>query len=162
MPDSLYDRDILVWCDQQAEQLRRLAAGERPNAPIDWENVIEELESVGRSELRSCASLLRQAIVHLMKLAIWPDKSSAEHWRDETYVFLRDTQQAFTPSMRERLDLAREYRAAMIELNRKSEHGRVGPWLPQTCPYTLDDLLDPDLTVEALVVRLGTAGSAGQ
>ena len=56
MPDGLYDQDVLVWSDQQAELLRRLAAGERVNDAVDWANVIEEVQDVGQSQLRSCIS----------------------------------------------------------------------------------------------------------
>ena len=157
MPDSLYDRDILVWCDQQAEQLRRLAAGERPNAPIDWENVIEELESVGRSELRSCASLLRQGIIHLMKIALWPENPAVPHWREEAATLLRDAGQAYTPSMRQRLDIGREYQAAMVELNRTSEHGRIGAPFPPDCPFALDDLLSRGAGIDVLAAQMRPA-----
>ena len=47
MPDGLYDCDALTWSDQQAELLRRLAAGERVNDQLDWPNIIEEIEGVG-------------------------------------------------------------------------------------------------------------------
>ena len=45
--NDLYDEDVLLWSEQQAALLRRLAAGERVNEQIDWENVIDEVESVG-------------------------------------------------------------------------------------------------------------------
>jgi hypothetical protein len=41
------DADVLLWYEHQANLLRRLAAGERVNDRIGWENVIEEVESVG-------------------------------------------------------------------------------------------------------------------
>ncbi len=37
MPDGLYDSDTLIWSETQADLLRRLAAGERVDADIDWE-----------------------------------------------------------------------------------------------------------------------------
>jgi hypothetical protein len=46
MPDSLYDTDVLVWSEHQADLLRRLAKGERLAETIDWENVIEEVEAL--------------------------------------------------------------------------------------------------------------------
>ncbi len=49
--NDLYEEDILTWSERQAELLRRLAAGERVNDQVDWQNVVEEVESVGRSEL---------------------------------------------------------------------------------------------------------------
>ena len=47
---DLYKDDILLWSEQQAELLRRLAAGEHVNAQVDWENVVEEIESVGSEQ----------------------------------------------------------------------------------------------------------------
>jgi hypothetical protein len=49
---DLYDDDILLWSERQAALLRRRAANE-----LDWENIAEEIEDVGCSELRSCRSL---------------------------------------------------------------------------------------------------------
>ena len=46
---DLYEADILAWSENQAALLRRLATGERVNNQIDWANVVEEIESVGRS-----------------------------------------------------------------------------------------------------------------
>src|SRR5438270_13014652 len=46
---SDYDTDILTWSERQAALLRRIAAGERINDEVDWPNVVEEIESVGRS-----------------------------------------------------------------------------------------------------------------
>src|SRR3712207_3023583 len=62
---SLYDADILLWSEQQADLLRRLARGERVNDAVDWENVIEEVGDVGRSEFNSVASLLEVGLTHL-------------------------------------------------------------------------------------------------
>jgi hypothetical protein len=66
MPDDLYERDVLVWAERQADLLRRLAAGERVNDAVDWPNVIEEVRDVGESGLRACQSLLVQAMAHLL------------------------------------------------------------------------------------------------
>jgi hypothetical protein len=48
-----YQSDVLVWSEHQAELLRRLAAGERVNDQVDWQNVIEEIDSVGSEQLHS-------------------------------------------------------------------------------------------------------------
>jgi len=34
---SDYDTDIVRWSEHQADLLRRMGAGKRVNAPIDWE-----------------------------------------------------------------------------------------------------------------------------
>ena len=47
---SAYDTDIVTWSERQAELLRRVGAGEHINDLVDWENVAEEIEDVGRSQ----------------------------------------------------------------------------------------------------------------
>ena len=46
--NDLYHADLALWSAQQAKALRS-AARERSNAPVDWENVAEEIESLGAS-----------------------------------------------------------------------------------------------------------------
>lgn len=62
MPNGLYERDALAWSDQQADLLRRIAAGERLNEAVDWPNVIEGAQDVGLYGLRACESLIQQAM----------------------------------------------------------------------------------------------------
>lgn len=50
---ALYDRDFLEWTQQQAEYLRKGCW-----ARLDVENLVEELESLGRSEQRELGSYL--------------------------------------------------------------------------------------------------------
>lgn len=68
---TLYDDDILLWSEQQAAAIRRLAPTRRdlPNE-LDIENVAEEIESVGRSELAAVESHLQLIFVHLIKLLV--------------------------------------------------------------------------------------------
>lgn len=156
MPDDLYDRDVLAWSEHQATLLRRLAAGERVNQSVDWTNVIDEVESLGRSELRSCESLLRQALVHLLKQHAWPASRSAVHWRAEIVGFLFDAGRAFSPSMTQRIDLGELYRRALQQARAEAdESGLPGP-LPDACPFTLAQLLAGD--VAALTRSLQHAG----
>ena len=54
---DLYDDDILLWSERQAELLRRVAGGEPVNERPDWANIIEEVESVGREQLHAVESL---------------------------------------------------------------------------------------------------------
>jgi hypothetical protein len=88
MSDStLYDDDILLWSEQQAAAIRRLGrTGPAPN-DLDVENVAEEIESVGRSELAAVKRYLRLILLHLVKLAPEGDATSAAHWRGEIAAF---------------------------------------------------------------------------
>jgi hypothetical protein len=81
---DLYGEDILLWSERQAELLRRRAAGESVNDDeIDWHNVAEEIEDVGRSELHTVESLLTQALIDMLKAEGWPTMRDAPSWRAE-------------------------------------------------------------------------------
>ncbi|HEY5299477.1 MAG TPA: DUF29 domain-containing protein [Acetobacteraceae bacterium] len=62
-----YDQDFFLWSRAQADALR-VAARSGANLPVDWENVAEEIESLGRSDRRELASRLRVIMEHLLKL----------------------------------------------------------------------------------------------
>lgn len=157
MPDGLYDRDVLAWSERQAALLRRLAAGERLNEAVDWPNVIEELQDVGVSELRAVRGLLRQALLHLMKLQAWPDNPACPHWRGETVGFLVDAQDRFSPSMVQRVGLQTLYGRTLIEVQARSEAFGPGRRLPLDCPFSLDDLLVDPVDLLALSRRFAKA-----
>ena len=137
---DLYDTDVLSWSERQAELLRRVASGERVNDQVDWENVIEEVESVGRGELRETESLLIQALRHRLKIMAWPDSPEAAHWEEELTTFEIDATRAYQPPMRQRLDLAWLYRKARHRFPSQID-GQPPLPLPTVCPVTLDELL---------------------
>jgi hypothetical protein len=78
---SLYDQDLVLWTEEQARELRA-AANAGWNAPIDWENLAEEIESLGRSERHALASHVALVIEHLLKLQVSPATELARGWRD--------------------------------------------------------------------------------
>jgi hypothetical protein len=137
---DLYDTDILVWSEHQAGLLRCLARGEPANERPDWENLIEEIESVGRSQLSSVRSHLVQSLVHDLKAETWPLSRDVPHWRAEARRHRFDAAEAFTPSMRQRIDLAKLYRQA-IKLLPETMDGQPPLPVPVECPVTLDELL---------------------
>ena len=70
MPNAaaeLYDQDFLLWTREQSKLLRE-AAERRVNFPLDWENLAEEIESLGKSLRSELRSRLRTIIEHLLKL----------------------------------------------------------------------------------------------
>ena len=143
MPDGLYERDILVWSQHQADLLRRLGRGERVN-DVDWAHVAEEIEDLGLSELHSVESYLILIIVHLLKIQASPDNNAVDHWYEEIAAFQGNAQRRFTPSMRQRLDLGAMYADAIRQMrigDRRNKTPR--PW-PDANPFTLDQLLNAD------------------
>jgi hypothetical protein len=150
MPDDLYWDDTLLWSEQQAARLRRVAAGERVN-DVDWEHVIEEIEDVGKSELHACESLIFKEIQHLLKLRGWPGHTASEHWRNEIVNFRSQAILSFAPSMRQKIDVADLYQRAARSV-RAMTMDQVAPHdPPQLCPFTLDLLIDESFEVDGLL-----------
>jgi len=76
---SLYRQDVYLWSREQSAALRK-AASAGSNLPIDWENVAEEIESVGNSERLALNSHIVRIIEHLMKLAASPAHDPRRGW----------------------------------------------------------------------------------
>jgi len=156
---SLYDADILLWSEQQADLLRRLARGERVNDAVDWENVIEEVGDVGRSEFNSVASLLEVGLTHLLLAHASPRREPVGHWRSEAVTALAGAARRYAPSMGQRLDLGEIWAvAASAAVNKLASDGGPARPILADCPFVIQDLVrrrPPDL--DALLARLPAA-----
>ncbi len=138
---DLYERDVMLWSERQAELLRRHAAGERMNDEVlDWPNIIEEIESVGNEQYFAFESHLRQALTHALKIQAWPGTPYVSHWRAEARVFRDQAKGRFTASMRRKIDLTRLWRLALRGMPDDID-GQPPLPVPETCPDTLDALL---------------------
>ena len=141
---ELYDTDVYEWSQDQSTLLRRRAAGELVNeAELDWPNIAEEIESVGRDQLHAVESFLVQALAHDLEAEAWPLSGAVPGWRAEARRFRGDAAARFTPAMRQRLDLAKIYRRALRAMPDTIDGQTPAP-VPQTCPVTLDALLGED------------------
>jgi Domain of unknown function DUF29 len=76
-----YEDDFLLWTQVQAKLLRQ-AAGRGINFPLDWENLAEEVESLGRSERRELRKRLRTIIEHLLKLQYAEIEEPRRGWEE--------------------------------------------------------------------------------
>lgn len=154
---TLYDDDILLWSEQQAAAIRKLGSARRdlPNE-LDIENVAEEIESVGRSELAAVKSYLRLIFLHLIKLAMEADSQDASHWRSEIVGFHSEMIGRYAPSMRQRIDLDEIWRSAreqsMLAYD-GTQQQRVAD-LCTKCPFSMDDFIAVRIDSFALLDRL--------
>jgi hypothetical protein len=76
-----YDADLALWAERQARALRD-AGRAGTNLPIDWENVAEEIDALGKSQAREMASRVRTILVHLIKLQAAPATEHRGGWRE--------------------------------------------------------------------------------
>ena len=130
-----YDADLYAWTREQAALLRSRAANE-----LDYDNLAEEIESLGRSEKREIASRLENLLVHLLKWRYQPEERS-NSWR----ASIRDARVELervlddNPSLRalpaERLPKA----FANARAKALDETGLYR--LPDECPWSADQVL---------------------
>src|SRR5947209_2093667 len=78
---QLYEEDFVRWTEQQSNALRH-AARAGTNLPLDWENLAEEIESLGRSQRHELRSRIAVIIEHLLKLEHSPAVDPRRGWMD--------------------------------------------------------------------------------
>ena len=157
MSDStLYDDDILLWSEQQAAAIRRLARGRDVPNELDVENVAEEIESVGRSELAAVESLIEQTFVHLIRLFAEPEAASVRHGRIEILAFHSEIKRRYAASMRQRIDLDDIWRSAREQslLAYEGAQQQSIAELSSRSPFALDDLIAERIDGVELAERL--------
>ena len=138
-----YDEDFHAWALDHAERLRALART-RPNEPIDWEQVAEELEDMGRRERRGAEAYLKLIILHLLKLEYARDAVSARHWRAEIAAFRKNLARLLTPSLQTLLpgELAGIYELARAEaLATTGGDPDFDDRAPDQCPYSWEQII---------------------
>jgi hypothetical protein len=79
---DLYDTDLLLWSEHQADRLRRRAAGELvKDAELDWANIAEEIEALGKSDKRELRNHIGTILAHLIKVLVSPAEEPRIGWR---------------------------------------------------------------------------------
>jgi Domain of unknown function DUF29 len=139
---DLYEDDFPLWAEHQATLLRARRFDE-----LDLENLIEEVEDLGRRERDMVESHVETILEHLLKLAL----SHADRPRRGWLVTV-DRQRAklarkLTTTLRNHLEAALPalYAGVRRPVARQLENDGVAlDALPPTCPYSLDQILDPD------------------
>ncbi len=130
--------DFYAWTQQQAEQLRLL----QPER-IDWQNLAEEIEDLGRSQKHKIESNLTIILLHVLKLAYrqatakpgW--KSAVIEHRRRIARILRDS-----PSLRRYPGAILEEEYAGAREMAADETGLPEETFPATCPFGIDAVLD--------------------
>jgi uncharacterized protein DUF29 len=149
--DTLYERDFALWTEQQGEELRR-AAREGSNLPLDWENLAEEIETLGRSQRSQRGSLVRQIMTRLIKLAYSPTSPNWFGWESEINLFrdqlerLLDDSPSLRPGLAEAVsrEMPRAKRIAVSTLCKFGEMEAAAAVEGTTFSFTADQVLDED------------------
>ena len=110
---SLYDTDYYAWTQDQAATLRELAAS-RSNMRLDLSQLAEEVEDLGRNELRTVSSFFQQIVTLTPSL-----------------------ERKLLETLPTRYGLARNRAIDGLECDQPD----IADILPRDLPYTLDQVL---------------------
>jgi hypothetical protein len=137
MNEVKYERDFYGWTQEQARLLR-----EGRFAELDVTNVVEEIETLGRSERRELVSRLRIILLHLLKWQYQPARRGPS-WQHSIEIQRDDTRDhlAENPSLKPQLDdiVAAAYRKSRVEA--EAETGLLRDTFPVECPWTVDQIM---------------------
>jgi uncharacterized protein DUF29 len=142
--NNLYEADFYAWTREQARLLR-----ERRFDDLDLENLVDEVESVGRSDKRQIESRLEVLMAHLLKWKFQPG-GRGNGWISTLFEQRRRLIRLVedSPSLREfqRQEVFNSYAAA--RLLAAKETGIAFGLFPEECPFTPDQVLDLDFFPE--------------
>ena len=138
MKQTGYEEDYYFWIKTMVKRLK-----ERNYSQIDWDNLIEEIEDMGRSQKRAVESLLMGLTEHLLKLQYWKSERERNkgHWESEVVNFrvLLKKRLQESPSLKAKLeDIYQE-----ILPDSKKSLSRLFE-LPEQINLTLEQILDED------------------
>jgi hypothetical protein len=139
---TLYDEDFPLWAERQAGLLRARRFDE-----LDLDNLIDEVEDLSRRERETVENHVETILEHLLKLALSPAERPRRGWLvmvDKQRVKLA---RELTPTLRNHLhaELPALHGGLRRPVARQLEKDHVpADALPAACPYTLDQILDPD------------------
>jgi ribosomal protein L29 len=142
---TLYDEDTYTWAIRQADALRR-----RSHNEVDWENVAEEIESLGKSQAQELRSRYAVLLAHLLKWRFQPERRS-NSW-DATIRTQRRLIAAHledNPGLKSRMEAL--YGQAYVEARgwAASETDLPLPTFPETTPFDLEDAMRESFWPEA-------------
>ena len=140
---DLYEQDFVLWAENQAAALRRAKGA---NLPLDWENLAEEIESLGKSDRRELSSRIRRILQHLLKLQASPAREPRAGWQ----ATIREARKEIQKLLRDSPSLRREVR------------DDIEDEIDLAADLAVADLSQHGESVEAVRARLNQAGFTEQ
>ncbi|MFM6040349.1 MAG: DUF29 domain-containing protein, partial [Sphaerospermopsis kisseleviana] len=141
---NLYNEDFYLWIETTAKQLKNGNFAE-----IDLENLIEEIESMGRSEKRALKSNLLILLMHLLKYKYQPDKRS-NSWLSTIFEHRRRLKEELTESPSLKKYFSEVFSECYQDARKLAslETGLSVDTFPVDCPFTTDEILNQDYLPE--------------
>ena len=139
-----YEADFFARTQEQAQFLRA-----RTTPGLDWDNLAEEIDSMGRRDRPELESRLRRILHHLLKWQAQPGlrgpswQRTLREQRRQAEKLLEESP-SLRPQIAELIDAA--YPEALTDA--LDETGLRPQTFPTACPFTPDQILDPGYVPE--------------
>jgi hypothetical protein len=142
-----YDTDFYAWTQHQAALLR-----EEKWQALDYANLAEELESLGKSQYHTLENRLAVLVRHLLKWHYQPEKRQrGRSWRSTIWEQRSRLRRLLrqSPSLRPQVPaiLAEEYPSIRRWTLEETDLPPIA--LPESCPWTVDQILDESFWPES-------------
>lgn len=139
---QLYESDYLEWISVTTGQLKQ-----RQFDQLDYENLVEGLEDLGKEQRNKVDSYLWQLLIHLLLYAYWESEKNycAKGWSAEIDNFRFELELLLKSKTLYNYFLTEIefiYSKARKQVIKKTELPQ--DTFPQGCPFTIDQILDPD------------------
>lgn len=138
--EQLYDTDFIEWVDCAVELLKQEKFEE-----LDLENLIEEVETLGRSQKHALKSNLRVLLMHLLKWQYQPSQRSGS-WDGS----IREHRKRVLDALEDSPSLKNYYISVLEDCHQTarkiatSETGLPLTTFPVECPYSASDIIQED------------------
>jgi len=142
---QLYDVDFYAWIQQRANVLK---AGDFDR--LDMDNLIDEIESMGKSEKRELESRLEVLLTHLLKWQFQPD-FRGKSWQ----LMIKDRRKRITKHLKENPSLKSVIPETYVEMYdyavtaAAKETGLDESIFPAECLWTFDQAMDASFWPDA-------------
>ena len=159
--NDLYERDFYSWSMQQADALKS-----RDLKAIDWDNVIEEIADLGKTQQHNWEAFCARVIEHMLKIDYYREATEKvlEHWLQEILDFRQEMAELIDKNPGLKGQYAKMFAAAWkrgsgYACRRLAEYDRSNTakegkapgklskallerdrMLPAECPYRLEDV----------------------
>ncbi len=143
---SLYETDYMLWLEITLEQIKQ-----RQIDKLDWDNLAEEIESLGIEFRHKVDSYLKQLLIHLLLYQYWTSEREfcGEGWRDEIDNFRDELDTLFESKTLYNFFLTRINLIYPKARKRAIKKTGLSPnCFPEQCPFSVEQLLNLDFYPE--------------
>lgn len=140
--EALYEQDYILWLQETYRLLERHQIDQ-----LDLEHLKEEILGLGNEQRRKVDSYLRQLLIHLLLYRYWQTEKDrcAKGWQNEIDNFrfelelLLRSKTLYNYFLQEIEVIYLKARRQAIKTSELASN-----LFPQSCPFSADELLDPD------------------